>query len=522
MECRRFKQMLLILLIILNALFYLFMNVVRFHFSHEVNKWIFAISGSLFSLNLGVLLGFQHSVWLGLFVLFVLAASFEWMGVLIGSLLILALFYIYGLYSTEVLWMIAGGYILFSVSFAGMFYYFHTQNDRLFRWKNFFYKQSKNLHVLREVSLALQSTLKLDKLMHIFLTAVTAGYGLGFNRAFILLQDEENPQQFTGTAAIGPLSVEEGHEIWENVVSQKLTLRDFIKLQREAEINDQELNQKVRSYTLEINEKHELCHHVLTKKEPIIVDDHSLDSDFLLQSIKDSFSMKQFAIIPLLTRGRVIGLMVIDNIVDQKRIKHEDLDNIMPLATQGAMAIENAMLYERSESMAIEDALTGLKNKRFLDRMFPHLQESAESNKTSLTALVLDIDNFKNFNDTHGHLLGNEVLIQMGDILSSAVQDEGIVCRFGGEEFVILLPKAPLCKGYEVAETIRLKIRDHSFKGMESQPFGRITASIGVANYPESTSQSDQLLHIADEAVYEAKDRGRDRVICFEELQKEV
>ncbi|WP_416149774.1 GGDEF domain-containing protein [Salipaludibacillus sp. HK11] len=461
------------------------------------------------------MLGFENAYWLGLFILFVLSASYKWIGSLVGSTVLVALYYIYDLYDGEAFLYIAGGYLLFSIVITGTFQYFDHQNERLNRWQNFFNKQSKNLHVLREVSLALQSTLKVDKIMHIFLTAVTAGYGLGFNRAFILLQDGKDSSIFNGRLAIGPLSVEEGHVIWENVVSKKLTLRDFIKLQREAEMNDEELNTMIRSYHFKIKSNHRICNQVLTEKEPIIVDDHFIESDELLQSIKEKFSMKQFAIIPLLTRGKVIGLMMIDNFVDHNVIEFDDLDNIMPLATQGAMAIENAILYERSESMAIEDALTGLKNKRFLDRMFPHLQESAQSNKTNLTAIVLDIDYFKIFNDTHGHLLGNDVLIQMGRILSESVDDDDIVCRFGGEEFVILLPKTNAIKGVEVAEKIRQSICSHNFQGGESQPLGYVTASVGVASYPNSTKDCGKLIHLADEAVYQAKHLGRNRVISL-------
>jgi len=514
--------MIAVIAILLNTLFFLVINFFRFRFNSIINKSIFVLSGALFTVGNVMVIGSQHVIWLSMFVIFVLAASFKWIGALGGALIMIFLYYFLDLYSSNSMLYIAGGYVLFALSAAGIFHYFHLQNYHLNRWQNFFYKQSKNLHVLREVSLALQSTLKLDKLMHIFLTAVTAGYGLGFNRAFIFLQEDGTQHIFAGRLAIGPLSVEEGHVIWENVAMQKLTLRDFIKLQREAEVNDHDLNQMIRSYELTISEEHELLNYVLTEKEPIIVENNEIESDSLLQSIKERFSMKQFAIIPLLTRGRVIGLMMIDNVVDQKKIEYEDLDNIMPFATQGAMAIENAMLYEKTESMAIEDALTKLKNKRFLDRMFPHLQESAESNKTNLTALVLDIDHFKVFNDTHGHLLGNEVLIQMGVILSGSVSEEDIVCRFGGEEFVILLPKTDLDGGLEVAEKVRQAIRNHQFKGMEAKPFGRMTASIGVASYPESTNECNQLIHLADEAVYKAKDLGRDKVVCFSEKKKEV
>lgn len=219
--------MISVIVILLNSIFFLFINFYRFRFTYNINKVMFVFSGTLFTVINGVVIGFQHAVWLGVFILFFLAASYKW-GVLTGASILISLYYISDLYPSDMMLLIIGGYALFSLSIAGMFHYFDHQNIRLNRWQNFFYNQSKNLHVLREVSLALQSTLKLDKLMHIFLTAITAGYGLGFNRALIFLEDGDDSHSFVGRLAIGPLSVEEGHVIWENVASQKLTLRDFI------------------------------------------------------------------------------------------------------------------------------------------------------------------------------------------------------------------------------------------------------------------------------------------------------
>ncbi|MCE7792108.1 sensor domain-containing diguanylate cyclase [Salipaludibacillus sp. CUR1] len=514
--------MLLVLLLIINSLIFLFLNMYRFQFASHINRMIFIAAGVIFTVGNILLLGFEHSGWLGFFLLYIFAAVYGWMGAATIAAVMAGLLLLFNIYTLEVWVMAAGGYVFFGLSTGGILYYFRRHNTQLKQWQEFFYKQSKNLHVLREVSLALQSTLKLDKVMHIFLTAVTAGYGLGFNRAFILLQEESNPNQYSGRLGIGPLSMEEGHVIWENVVMQKLTLRDFIKLQREAEVNDQELNRKIRSYSFTINEKQPLCHHVLTEMEPIIVKGEVDKEDSLLKHMKETFSMKEFAVIPLLTRGKVIGLMIIDNIVDNEPIKHEDLDNIMPLATQGAMAIENAMLYEKSENTAIEDALTGLKNKRFLDRMLPHLLESAAAKNNCLTALVLDIDHFKSFNDTHGHLLGNEILIQFAKLLEEAVAKEDIVCRFGGEEFIIFLPKKSLRQGEKTAELIRKAVRTYPFDGRETQPLQRITVSIGVASYPELAESGSDLIQKADEAVYRAKKKGRDQVAVYSEQEREV
>ncbi|MFA9558997.1 GGDEF domain-containing protein [Evansella sp. AB-rgal1] len=444
------------------------------------------------------------------------SVSYSFLGAFIATGLSIILFYFYGILLDGLEAIIIASYLLFSIVVASIFRYLAKSRNRFYDWQKQFYLQSKNLHVLREVSLALQSTLNIEKLLHIFLTSITAGYGLGFNRAMLFLQNQDGT--FTGKLGIGPLTVEQGHTIWEDVVINKFTLKDFIQLQEKAIINDHKLNQKIRSFSFNVSIESPLLQQIVKRKEAFIVEENNGSEDAIILRLRETFKVRQLAMIPLLSRGKTIGILMIDNIVNQKPIHYEDVDNIVPLATQTAMAIENATLYEKTENMAITDGLTGLHNKRFMDRMLPHLYESAKSNHETLSVLVLDLDSFKVYNDTHGHLLGNEVLIQLSSILKKVVGAEDFVCRFGGEEFVILLPKKTLPSAMDVGEEIRLAVRNHAFPKADSQPKGRITVSIGVACSTDDTPSSiDSLLDRADKALYKAKEFGKDRVFAHEE-----
>ncbi len=459
------------------------------------------------------LVGVHHLPWMALLVLFVAAISYEWVGGTVAALTISVALYKAGVFPEGWAAGISTSYFLFAFTVAGLTNYLAVSRARFHQWQKQFYLQSKNLHVLREVSIALQSTLNIDKLLHIFLTSLTAGYGLGFNRALLFLKN--NDSSYSGRIGIGPISVERGHKIWENVVINKFTLKDFIQLQDKAVLDDHELNAKIRTFTFAIDDDNELLQKIIENKEPYIIDEHEGAKDKTITSLRDTFSMKQLAVLPLLSRGNIIGLIFIDNIVNQKPILHQDLDNITPLATQTAMAIENAALYEKMEEMAIKDGLTGLYNKRFLDRMLPHLTDSALTNDEPLSALVLDIDYFKVYNDTNGHLQGNEVLTQLADIITAQVDQEDIVCRFGGEEFVVLLPKQGAEQAKQTGERICQAVRHHRFPAGDTQPKGKVTVSIGVATYANGNIGVDSLLSFADDALYAAKHNGKDQVYSY-------
>lgn len=507
--------------LLIHLILFCLLNTYRFSLDQNKDKWLFIFNGLLLTAGLTFWLGTESLVWTGLIIPFTFTSVYIWRGSLISLLIIYTAIVSFELHIYADPLILYGGYALFTLSLASTFHYLHVLGESRRFTKRFFYRQSKNLHVLREVSLALQSTLQKDKLMHIFLTAVTAGYGLGFNRAMIFLKKDLYQESFTGHAAIGPLSVQEGHQIWENVVSQRLTLRDFIKLQKEAEENDQELNRKIRNMTFDNADNYPVLKQVIDKKDPLLVNATEWYSRCqMVRKLYDHFDVTDMAVIPLMTRGRAIGVMVIDNVVDGKPFSYEDLDNIMPLATQGAMAIENAVLYERTQELVMTDGLTRLRNKRYLETIKEGLYANARHQGSPLSVMMIDLDYFKVYNDTNGHLMGDQVLVQVAEILKKHTPDSGVAIRFGGEEFCVILPGFHECEAFALAEKIRCAISEFPFNQRSLQPNGIISASIGLASYPEHYIEPESLIESADQAVYVSKKNGRNRVSIFSSDKK--
>ena len=179
-----------------------------------------------------------------------------------------------------------------------------------------------------------------------------------------------------------------------------------------------------------------------------------------------------------------------------------------------ASALVHVRQLKNSQEMANMDGLTETYNKRYLQTRINDDLHRAESGNTALSLMILDIDHFKHYNDTNGHLEGDDVLKRIGAILKSAVRDDtDVVVRYGGEEFVILFPGATKAVASRQAENIRRAVETHSFKHAARQPLGAVTISGGVASFPEDARNSVALLRAADQALYEAKAAGRNRII---------
>jgi len=162
------------------------------------------------------------------------------------------------------------------------------------------------------------------------------------------------------------------------------------------------------------------------------------------------------------------------------------------------------------------DALTGLYNPHYLKTILP-LQIAHMANlKDSLSAIMLDVDHFKHYNDTNGHPEGDHVLTKVAEILRNSVRENDICCRYGGEEFFITLPNASGERAIIIAERIRQAIEQHDFPHGQGQPLGRLTVSLGVATYPVHAILAEDLILCADEALYLAKGRGRNRTCTYE------
>ena len=211
---------------------------------------------------------------------------------------------------------------------------------------------------------------------------------------------------------------------------------------------------------------------------------------------------------PLLVSGEVIGSVYVNG---AQAIHDNDIGRIKDFVTQAAPVLANLRNLAIAELRAATDALTGLPNTRAVQDVMNRLVAQASRMVWPLTAVLFDLDHFKQINDTFGHPKGDEVLAAVGATLLSVMRESDFVGRYGGEEFVMLLPAADLETGLQVAERVRAAIADiQIFEENRS-----ITASFGVAVFPDHASDAARLIRSADRALYQAKAKGRNRVEVF-------
>lgn len=494
--------------IMLAIVFGLAVNWIRFHFSSIGNRiTLFLTSIILVLILFPNLSGAQ--LYLSLLALVVVASlCFHSFGGPITSLL--ALF----------IWTFINGFdhfiALISFPIAGFILellnrYIDNKNKNEDKWFSLYVKQSKQLHIYREISTSMQQTLKLEKILHIILTAVTAGYGFGFNRAMIFFMDEDK-KILQGKLGIGPMNPNQGFQIWERIISANYKFNDLVDVKEGIEKEfDNELNRLLKQTLLPYKEN-TFLHKLFETNQPQIVNITKLENRDLA-ILEEYFGIGDCAIMPLVNQGKKVGMLIIDNIVNQNPIKIEDFDNLIPLANQAAVAIEHAQLYEETERLTLLDGLTSLYNQRAMQR---NLERYIEKNPLSL--ILLDIDNFKFFNDRNGHLLGNDVLVQVAHLIQTTIEPYMLACRFGGEEFTVILPNTPLSEATNMAEKLRLVIEQSTFPEEQHQPNQSITVSVGVASTENPLiSTKEELIYFADQALYAAKAAGKNMVKVFEE-----
>jgi diguanylate cyclase (GGDEF)-like protein len=166
---------------------------------------------------------------------------------------------------------------------------------------------------------------------------------------------------------------------------------------------------------------------------------------------------------------------------------------------------------EMLKIQSVRDPLTGLYNRRYMEESLTRELRRAARKKTELGVMMLDVDHFKQFNDTFGHEAGDAVLRSLGNLLRTQFRAEDIVCRYGGEEFTVILPDTSLQLTQQRAEELR-EAAKRELVQLRGQSLGAVSLSIGVASFPANGATSETLLGAADAALYRAKEAGRDRV----------
>lgn len=197
---------------------------------------------------------------------------------------------------------------------------------------------------------------------------------------------------------------------------------------------------------------------------------------------------------------------VIDLLSDEDRLV------LQAVSSELVVAVENSQLYKLTKRLAITDELTGLYNYRYLQQRLDEEIERAKRYSKDLSLLMLDVDDFKHFNDTHGHIAGDRALADLGRTLRKNVREVDVVCRYGGEEFSVVLPETDAAGAYVVAEKIREAVSLFEFADADHRRGEHITVSVGLATFPAHAKDKEALLKMADDALYQAKSGGKDRV----------
>ena len=223
-----------------------------------------------------------------------------------------------------------------------------------------------------------------------------------------------------------------------------------------------------------------------------------------------------YTCIPIVGRGQILGMLHLRGEVLRTRKGSAALDDsVERLIDQLSLSLTNIELRERLENMALRDGLTGLYNRRFLDEMLERDLAKLKRDGKTAALMLLDVDHFKRFNDTHGHQAGDEALRRVGTALAAAVRASDVVCRYGGEEFLVFLPDCDLSEAIAKAEKIRAAVGATSMT-MGERVIPHVTISIGLAMFPTHANTRGQIILAADAALYRAKGAGRNRVVTAE------
>ena len=197
---------------------------------------------------------------------------------------------------------------------------------------------------------------------------------------------------------------------------------------------------------------------------------------------------------------------------------HEDLDALNFVIAHASIALERSEFYGMTKElrkMSMTDHLTQLLNRRsFQERSTAEIQRAQRYN-LPLSLVMLDLDDFKLYNDNHGHPAGDSLLIGVSNMIRQSVRGIDIVSRIGGEEFAILSPQTETGEALTVAERVREAVHLHSFPHDKSQPLGSVSLSAGVATFPNQADSLEELMNNADRALYRAKNAGKNRVLLY-------
>jgi diguanylate cyclase (GGDEF)-like protein len=227
------------------------------------------------------------------------------------------------------------------------------------------------------------------------------------------------------------------------------------------------------------------------------------------------YKTKSFISYPIRFGGRTIGVLNVTDKTSGEKYNDVDLSLLEIIGPQVALALERAEWQERAKEfqlMSITDQLTGLLNRRYLQERMNEEVNRSQRYEFPMSFLMIDIDDFKSYNDLNGHQAGDQALQITAHCLKVALRAADVACRYGGEEFGILLPQTPLNEASVIAERMRQRVAETVYPHGHSQPLGRVTISIGISAFSKAVDTPERIIAAADRALYNAKSKGKNRV----------
>lgn len=250
----------------------------------------------------------------------------------------------------------------------------------------------------------------------------------------------------------------------------------------------------------------------LTRK-PTIVNDVQRDDRFNSKFDQTTkFRTLSVLCAPLISKNIVLGVVeLINKKSKNQRFTKRDLQVLLTLLGPIAVSLHNAILFQEKEKLTITDDLTKLYNNRFINQFLRELIDSHSKKRGRFSVIFLDLDGFKSVNDRYGHLVGGQTLVEVGKLIRAAVREHDVVARYGGDEFVVILPDVSKEESVRFAEKIRSAICNHDFERAIRKEI-RLSASFGISAFPDHADNITELIQKADQAMYEVKYQGKNAV----------